>query len=313
MIYLEALSKVLPILLLFLLGAFLRRTRFLRDETVGDLKKLVVNVTLPAVLFLAFAGVSLESRHLVIVAIVFAGCVLALLLGRALRPLAAMPSPYFLMLMTGFEAGMMGYAIFGAVYGAANIFKFAIIDLGQVLFVFFVLVTTLQRQASGARPFSETLLNFLKTPVILSIFAGIVANRAGVTPLLAAWPISAAVLKTVELLGGLTTPLIALIIGYEVRIERGNLLQPAKAVAIRLLMWIPAGLLLNALVIGPLFGADRLLRAAVMTMFVLPPPFVAPLFMKDAATEDRAFVVNTLSLATLMTLIAFTVVSVLYP
>ena len=65
--------------------------------------------------------------------------------------------------------------------------------------------------------------------------------------------------------------------------------------------------------IGPLFGADRLFRAAVMTMFVLPPPFVAPLFMQGAATEDRAFVVNTLSLATVVTLAAFTAVSVFYP
>lgn len=312
MLYLTALSKVLPVILLFLLGALLRKTRFLREETIGDLKKLIVNVALPAVLFLAFAGVSLEPRHLVIVGLVFVGCVLALALGRLIRPLARMPSPFFPALLTGFEAGMMGYAIFGAVYGTGNIFKFAVVDLGQVTFVFFVLVTWLERQSAGGRPFRETLLNFLKTPVILSIFLGIAANRAGVMPPLTAWPLSAAVLKTLELLAGLTTPLIGLVIGYEVRLERGNLLKPLESIAIRLLIWVPAGLLLNALVIGPLFGGDRLLQAAVMTMFVLPPPFVTPLFMQAARQEDRAFVVNSLSLATLVTLAAFTVVSVVY-
>jgi len=312
-LYLTALSKVLPVILLFLLGAFLRQTRFLTEGTVGDFKKLIVNVTLPAVLFLAFSRVGLEPRHLVIVAIVFAGCVLALLLGRLIRPLVRARSPFFPAMLTGFEAGMMGYAIFGAVYGAANIFKFAIVDLGQVTFVFFVLVTWLERRSAGGRPFRETLLNFFKTPVILSIFLGIAANRAGVMPPLTAWPVSAAVLKTLELLAGLTTPLIGLVIGYEVRLARGNLRRPLESIAIRLLIWIPAGLLLNALVIGPLFDGDRILQAAVLTMFLLPPPFVTPLFMQAAPQEDRAFVVNTLSLATLVTLVAFTVVSVVYP
>lgn len=312
MIYLEALSKVLPVILLFTLGAFLRKTRFLAESTIGDIKKLIVNITLPSVLLLAFAGVNLEGRHLVIVAVVFAACLLALLLGRLIGPPLGLRSPYFPALMTGFEAGMMGYAIFGAVYGAASIFNFAVVDLGQVTFVFFVLVPFVQRLSAGAIPFGQTLRNFLKTPVILAIFLGIVVNRLGLMAALQGWPISDAVLRTVELLGGLTTPLIALVIGYEVRLQRGRLLKPAEAIVLRLLLWVPAGLLLNSLVIRPLFGDAPVLQAAVMTMFVLPPPFVIPLFMREPEGPDRTFVVNTLSLATLVTLVAFTVITVIY-
>jgi hypothetical protein len=149
MIYLEAFSKALPVILLFILGAFLRKTRFLSESTIGDIKKLIVNITLPSVLFLAFAGVNQEGRHLVVVAIVFAACVLALLLGRLIGKPLGLKSPYFPTLMTGFEAGMMSYAIFGAVYGAARIFNFAVVDLGQVTFVFFVLVPFVQRLSTG--------------------------------------------------------------------------------------------------------------------------------------------------------------------
>lgn len=312
MVYLEAFSKVLPVILLFLLGAFLRQTRFLAESTVDDIKKLIVNITLPAVLFLAFAGVNLEGRHLAIVAVVFAACLLALLLGRLIGPPLGLKSPYFPTLMTGFEAGMMGYAIFGAVYGAAKIFNFAVVDLGQVIFVFFVLVPYVQRLSSGAVPFGQTLRNFVETPVIGAIFLGILANRLGVMPVLRDWPASDAFLRTAELLGGLTTPLIALVIGYEVRLQRGSLLKPAQAIGLRLLLWVPAGLLLNALVVRPLFGAAPVLQAAVMTMFVLPPPFVIPLFMREPEGPDRTFVVNALSLATLVTLVAFTVITVVY-
>ena len=131
MIYLEAFSKVLPVILLFILGAFLRKTHFLGESTVGDIKKLIVNITLPAVLFLAFAGVSLEGRYLAIVAVVFIACLLALLLGRLIGPPLGLRSPYFPALMTGFEAGMMGYAIFArGLRRRTKIFNFAVVDLG---------------------------------------------------------------------------------------------------------------------------------------------------------------------------------------
>jgi malate permease and related proteins len=313
MTFLAALSKVLPVLLLILLGAFFRRSGFLPEAAVAGMKKLVINVTLPAALFLAFAGVALEARHLMLVALVFAACVLALLLFRALWPRLGFRSAYTPALMTGFEAGMMGYAIYGAVYGAANIFKFAVVDLGQVLFVFFVLVPWIGQTATGRMSMRDTAIGFLKTPVIVAIFLGILINRLGLVDPLRAFPPTDAVFRTVELLGAITTPLIAMVIGYEVRLQRGALALPARATAIRLLFWVPIGLLLIALVVNTLLGGDPLFRAAVMTMFVLPAPFVAPLFMGNAPVEERTFVVNTLSLMTLVTLVAFTIVSIVFP
>jgi predicted permease len=74
------------------------------------MKKLVLNVTLPAVLFLAFSRVNLEARHLLIVGIVFSMCVVALIMGQWIHPLVRVESLYFPTLMTGFEDSMMGYA-----------------------------------------------------------------------------------------------------------------------------------------------------------------------------------------------------------
>ncbi len=313
MVYLDAFSKVLPVILLFALGAVLRRRAFLQPGTVQELKKLVVTITLPAVLFLAFSSVNLESRHLVVVVAVFTLCLVVMLLGRVLAPLAGVRSVYAAPLMSGFEAGMMGYAIFGAVYGAGNIFRFAVADLGQVLFVFFLLVPFVQRLTTGAVPFSQTIANFIKTPVILSILLGILANRSGLMPWAEAWPLTAAVLKAITLLAAVTTPLIGLIIGYEVGLERRHLSWPLRTVGLRLLVWVPIGVLLSFFLLNRLFPGDRTMQAAVLTLFVLPPPFVIPLYMGQAAEQDHVYVVNTLSLATLVTMVAFTLVSVFYP
>jgi hypothetical protein len=208
---------------------------------------------------------------------------------------------------------MLGYAIFGAVYGQENLFKFGLVDLGQVTFVFFVLVPALQQEVSGAQRLADTVRSFFKTPVILAILGGILFNQTGLYTLVAGQAWYGSLETTLQLLGGMTTPLVALIIGSELHFQLNGLTRPARTVLLRLMVWVPAGLLFSLGVVGPLLGLDRTYQAAVMTMAILPPPFVIPLFMKNASDEETAYVVNTLSLSTLVTLGAFVVVSLILP
>lgn len=313
MVFLSALAQVLPVLLLILVGVALRRLNFVRPETIADFKKLIVNVTLPALLLLAFAQVTIAPQYVVIAVSVFAACVLALWLGHLVRPVLRLRSPYVPALMTGFEAGMMGYAIYTAVYGAANVFKFAIVDLGQVTFVFFVLVPMLERLATGGKPFRETVLNFFKTPVILAILGGLVLGQTGLYQALASFPVSNSFLIALTLLGALTTPLVTIVLGYELQLRAGALSKPVRAVLARLVWWVPVALLFDYFVIRQWLQLDLAFQAAVLTMALLPPPFVIPLFMPNASEDDVNLVVNSLTLATLVTLVAYSFVPVLFP
>jgi hypothetical protein len=216
--------------------------------------------------------------------------------------------------MTGFEAGMLGYAIFTAVYGQENLYKFGVVDLGQVIFVFFILVPTLKNQEAGqATSFQNTLLSFLRTPVILAILGGVAFSQLGLQQVLSQQLWFGSIQATLQLIAALTTPLVTLIIGAEIRLERGNLSRPARTILLRYLVWIPAALALNALVVSRLLGLDTTYQAAVMTMAILPPPFVIPLFMHTAGPDEQAYVVNTLSLATVVTIIAYVFVTGLIP
>jgi predicted permease len=311
----DALGRVLPVLLLFVLGAVLRRRAFLAEATVADLRRFVLAVTLPSALFLTFLRVSLELRYLPIVLVVFAACVVMLLVGPGLVRLTGVRSPFAGPLMTGFEAGMLGYAIYGGVFGQAALYRFGIVDLGQVLFVFFVLATVLTRRATGVTPgAAATVLAFVRTPVILAILAGVVGNIVGLGALLVSTPISAALLTTLGLLGACTTPLIAVVIGYSTRLRPGALSRPARTVAIRLVAWVALAVPFTLFVVRGVLGLDPLFAAAVMTMAILPPPFVIPLYMGTAPDDqaERDYVADTLSLATVATLVAFTVVAAVF-
>jgi predicted permease len=311
----DALGRVLPVLLLFALGAVLRRRAFLAEATVADLRRFVLAVTLPSALFLTFLRVSLELRHLPIVAIVFAACVAMLFAGPRLLRLAGVRSPYGGPLMTGFEAGMLGYAIYGGVFGQEALYRFGIVDLGQVLFVFFVLATVLTRRATGVTPGArDTLVAFLRTPVILAILAGVAGNLVGLGALLDASSLTSALLATLGLLGACTTPLIAIVIGYSTRLRRGALGRPARTVAVRLTAWLVLAVPFAVVIVQGVLGLDPLFAAAVLTMAVLPPPFVIPLYMGSRQEDlaERDYVADTLSLATVVTLVAFSVVAALF-
>jgi len=315
----DAFSRVLPVLLLVGLGALFRRTDFLSAGAIDGLRKLVLNVTLPAALFLAFLGTEMEAKYAVIVISVFGACLLMLAAGPWLRRGVGVKSEAMPSLMAGFEAGMIGYALYTAIFGAENLYRFAVVDLGQVIFVFFILAPVVMRWASGQAPaISETAAAFVKTPVIIAIVAGVAGSLLGLAEPLESNYITNAGLETLAMLAAVTTPAIAIVIGYSTSFSAGSLSDPVRTLAVRLPIWIVAAALFNWLVIDMLLGLDRLFQAAVMTMAVLPPPFVVPLYMarargRDVSDDpDHDYLANTLSLATVVTLVLITIVGVIY-
>ncbi len=315
MAIIDALGRVLPVLLLFVLGAVLRRRAFLAESTIIDLRRFVLAITLPSALFLTFLRVSLELRYLPIVVLVFLACAGMLVAGPYLCRLVGVRSPFTGPLMTGFEAGMLGYAIYGGVFGQEALYRFGIIDLGQVLFVFFVLATMLTRRATGITPgLRDTVGSFLRTPVILAILAGVVGNMVGLGPAMDASPLTSSLLTTLGLLAACTTPLIAIVIGYSTRLGAGALSRPARTVAVRLTVWVLLAIVFTKVIVQGVLGLDALFGAAVMTMAILPPPFVIPLYMgsRPEDEQERDYVADTLSLATVVTLVAFPVVAAVF-
>jgi predicted permease len=68
-------NRVLPILILIGLGHWIRRSNFLSESTMEDLKKIAVNMALPAVLFLSFLYIELKLKYFVIFVVLFGLCV----------------------------------------------------------------------------------------------------------------------------------------------------------------------------------------------------------------------------------------------
>ncbi len=303
------LAKVVPILMLIATGSVLRSRRFLKPETVSDLKKLVLNITLPCLLYLSFADMALEGRYLLVMLTIFSACLVMLAVGIGARRVLKQENPYYAALFTGFEAGMVAYPLFIPVFGAEHTPTVAIVQVGQTLFCFFVLFAYMQHQSGHSLPIRQRLVWFMKTPVIVAVVLGILASVTGLGTALAGSLAGATVLEWIRLVSTLTVPLIVLVIGYELRFDLRDLKSlrmPLVTVLTRLALMIGLATLINRLVIDRLLHLDRMFEMAVYTIFLLPPPFMIPILMDKATDQERQFALTTISLHIVVTLVAFT-------
>ena len=298
-------NQVLPILILLAIGLVSRRFRFVSDGTVDDLRKVVVNLALPAVLFPAFLDVELEASDTVVVIATFAICVVLYLFGSLLKPRFGADHEYFGFLMTGFEAGMLGISLFGTAYGLDQIGAFAVVALGHELFIWFVFLALLLAVRDGVGGPGQLVRSFFRSPVIVAILAGIAANLAGLADSLRDWPITGGAMNTLGFLAGLTVPLILLIVGYGIHLDLRGFREALAPVAIRLAVIAPLALILPPLLMGTMLGGDSYSQAALFTLLVLPPPFIIPLYMKQGIDGERRYVNNALSLYSLVSIAAF--------
>ena len=309
----EIVLSVLPVLSLFVLGHILQRIHFFREETVQEVKKLVVSIALPCLLFLAFSQLQVQFKFLLIVLIVFGVCGLMILLGKFLSRPLGIQTPYFSLMFGGFETGMLGYAIFLSVYGIEHIDKIAIIDLGQVLFVFFVLMALLISQRDGTQDFGQLGKMFMSSPVIIAIFLGLLVSLLKMA--LGDFTEQRFYVYIVELatvLGNMTVPAICLSIGYELKLDLNTLSLSLKTIVVRTLLLLGFALAINKLIFAQLLQLDVMYEYALLTMFILPPPFVIAVFMDENDRENQQYVVNTLSLSTVISLLVFVVVMMVY-
>ena len=298
----QILSLVLPVLVMIALGRLCCARGVLNDERHRGLKDLIGNVLLPVVLFNAFFTADYSARMLLVFAAVFLSCGAALAAGYALRRFAAPYGRFMPLLMTGFEGGMLGYALFGLLYGQGSLSTFAMADVGQTMFAYTVFLSTLQ-VVNGQKPsVGAVVKNMLTNPASVGMLLGIVLGVAGVGKWVAASTIGPLVSSLISFITAPTSVLILLMVGYELSFSR-ELMKPVLTTALVRLAVMAALCCVCALVIFAVVPFDKPLLVALMLGFMLPPPFIIPLYAD--VTGHGEYISTTLSISTLLSVAAF--------
>ena len=293
---------VLPVVACLALGWMARVRGILSRAQMDGIKMFVVTFSLPAVLFGAFADIEYGAQVAVTVVAVFAACTAMLFLGRLFkRENALLP-----FLVTGFEAGMMGYSLYTLLFGAENLSIMAMAALGGDVFVFTLYMAMLKGR-DGMSP-KQIARETLLSPIFLAILAGVLLGATGLWGAMSGHFIGSAIAAVGDFLSGPTACAILFVVGYNIEFSRGSLRDAVRAAGVRLL-FCAAFCVLCVLFLTWTVGMTDLLRWALILLFTLPGPYVLPVFARGEA--DARYASSCLSLYTLLSVAMFCVIAVL--
>lgn len=303
----EILQTIAPVMVVLLIGVILRRKKIIDRDGINTLKTVAVNIALPAVLLSAFATTSYSLREILIPVIMFAVCVIAWALGRTAGKLLHMRSRFLPFLTTGFEAGMLGYALFTMLYGSSRTAEFAVIDLGQVLFVFTLYKILLDRENKSKTDTGKLIRDMLFSPIIIAILLGVLIGASGLYQALKPSGISGIFDACTDFISAPAAVLILLTIGYVLVFSDIRWSETLQAAGLRLgIMIILGGAFIGVL---KLLWPETDLTSASLVMFLMPPPFVLPIFADEE--DQRAFVSSVLSVCTMISILGFAILAVI--
>ena len=298
----SVLATALPVFIALAIGMFCRKKNFLTREGVDTLKKVIVNLTLPFVLFASFAKVDYSLSALAIPGIIFVTCCVMLGLGflviKVPRPNSKL-SPF---LASGFEAGMLGFALFALLFPDESQSQFAILVLGQEIFVF----TLYKMLLTGKASLKAVIKDFITSPTLIAVILGIIVGATGLLDLFDKWGVSKIIFAITDTISAPTGTIILFAVGYDLVLREIPWKKTIGMMAMRLgIAGAMLGLiiLLNRTVLN-----GMIFEGAAVLLFMLPPPYVIPIFADEPS--ERAHISGSLSALTLVTMVLFAVCTV---
>lgn len=300
----SVIETTLPVFLALAMGALCRSRGLLTREGVDALKNVVVNFTLPFVLLNAFVTAEYSAAALLQPLLMFGICCLALALGFLIVRLCGVKSRLAPFLASGFEAGMLGYALFVLLFPEESVSRFALPDIGQTLFVF----TLYKILLSGKKDIKAIGRDMLTTPILWAVAVGVLIGATGLYGLMQKLGISGILDGITSFLSAPTGMIILLTVGYDLVLKDISWKKTAGLITMRLFVM--------AVCLAMMIGLNRtvlngiLFEGAAVLLVILPPPYVIPVFADEPA--ERVQISSALSAMTLITMVLFAVLAVVF-
>ena len=299
----SVISTALPVFLALAMGMLCRSKGFLTRDGVDTLKKVAVNLTLPFVLFNSFATAEYTLSSLILPILIFIICCIMLGLGFLWVKASKLQSRLAPFLASGFEAGMLGFSLFALLFPGESSSKFAMLVLGQEIFVF----TLYKMLLTGKTSVKAIVNDFLTSPTLIAVVLGLVVGATGLYDVFRSWGINVIFESVCSFISAPTGMIILLAVGFDLVFKEIPWKKTAGLIAMRLVI---AGVMLAVLI-----GLNRtvlkgmIFEGAAILLFMLPSPYVIPIFSDEP--RERVQISSTLSALTLITMILFAVFSVI--
>ena len=310
----ELIKRIIPVFLIILVGYILRRKKVLSDDGIKTLKTLIVTVFLPSSLFFAFLDADLDARYLILLAGVFVFCGVLYLIGIVFKRTKILDSIYSAEFFTGFEFGMVGIALFSGIFGVKALPVISLIGLGHEFFIWFVYLPLLKSHSDENKSgIKDVLISFIKSPIIIAIIIAVILNKAGAAEIIRNNFISGGFTIAVQWFSSVTVSVVLIVLGASLHFQKMEIGRSIKFIVIRAAIAGSASFGMYILLSNIIRDLPVLFPYAWLTFFILPPPFIIPIYVPDSHREENIFLSNTIMLYTLISLAVFVTVLFINP
>lgn len=304
----ELFRILLPVITMLGIGYLCQRTKLISEEGISGLQCIVMNFTLPVTLFYNFYHAKIGMDTLLFPFTFFAITAGGIFLGKLICRIAREKNPYLPFFLTGYEAGMLGYALFGLLFGNDKVQTYAMMDMGHSLAIFTVYIAMLKATTGAKQSGKDVLKGIFTTPVLIGILLGLIFGISGFGNMIAHTSVGPVIDDLCRFVSAPTSAVILVVIGYRMRFQGIAWKKITKAIILRII----AQLLICAVVLGMFFAIGGIFAVSLTTfsaviMFILPPGFILPLLVKDEA--DKEFYSSATSVYTLLSILAFMVLA----
>ena len=226
----SVISTALPVFLALAMGMMCRSKGFLTREGVDTLKKVIINLTLPFVLFNSFATAEYSLSSLILPIIIFVICTIMLVLGYVWVKVSKSGSKVAPFLASGFEAGMLGFSLFGLLFPDESMSRFAMLVLGQEIFVF-----TLYKMLLTGKTSPKAIINdFLTSPTLIAVILGLIVGASGLYDCFRAWGVNTIIESVTSFISAPTGTIILFAVGFDLVLKEIDWKKTGNMVAMRL-------------------------------------------------------------------------------
>lgn len=289
------LEITLPVFLMVILGIVLRRRNMIDDAFIAVSSKLVFNLALPALMFIAVATADLEvASHWPLIIFSVAAAVLAAAVAfvwASLSGHAGAVHGAFVQSAFRSNLGIVGLALCIAAFGSEGAALGALI-LAVVTPVYNLLsVWVLGRHQ--AENWTEHLVNIARNPLVLALFAALILQWLEI-------PLPDIIHQTGRWLGQMALPLALIGSGGSISQQlRGSFSGTVRQIVLLKLILLPAIVLTGAAACG-----FRGTEIGVIALMFASPTAAAAFVMAKAMNSDALLTARAIALTTLGSLLS---------
>lgn len=308
----QAIAGILKIVIFLLLGILFRKKKVLDDVSIWGIKKLILFLAIPSVLFRSFSRLTIDLQFLPIILSIFFLNLILFVLGLLVFKWKKGISRLFPLYISTMNFALLGLPLFEAVYGAEKLQHYTQFGVGHEIYMWFVFYFLFARFLKGKSDKTGFNWGFLKTPVIWGIVLGCLFSILQMDLSSYENPIVKAFVLSIDGSAALAGPLILIFLGFNLSVSVSFSINSFKLVISRFLWVYALGYIIKYSVLDRFLESSLYNNSAYFLFLSLPPVFSLPILASDYLEEEETKLLNnSIIVQALLTIVLFAVYSLI--